>query len=570
MNKTVSVNIGGIVFHIEEYAYEKLKNYLESIRSHFTVGDGRDEIIQDIESRIAEIFQQYLGSARQVVTMNDVTNVMEIMGKPEDFVSNEEPHKSTKEQDAYAGSEQFFKRRLYRDTDDKVIAGVCSGIGYRLGIDAVWIRLIFVLVFFFGGGGLLVYIILAIILPKAVTPTQKLEMRGDPVNISSIRRESENPVTNKQPSAISGFFETIGDIIKVILKFFVYLIMAVFAFAGLMILFAIGLVVMAMLGVGGLTIPLFISDQFLSGSQQWWATIAFILLIAVPAIWLLLLLIKWIFRINYSNRLLNVTAGLLFLAGVIIGFFTAIDVAREFTNEGKVRNTVPLITPTAETIYLKLMDDPKYDDENNVRIFNHSGRNFSITTGSNMVYNTDNVHFTIQKSPTDQFELVQIFSSNGATEREAVETAHKINYNFEQRDSTIMFSSHFPLPKGSKFRDQKVRLILKVPVGKSVYLDESMEEIINDIDNVTNTWDGDMGGHFWKMTDAGLICTDYDFKANKRSSDIFDSTASDDVDIKIDQHGVRINGKETGHDGKDVKINIDKNGVQVKSSKSEK
>ncbi|HRB40509.1 MAG TPA: PspC domain-containing protein, partial [Bacteroidia bacterium] len=145
MNKTVTVNIGGIVFHIEENAYDMLGSYLQAIRNHFTISDGRDEIIQDIESRIAEIFQQNLGTARQVVTADDVNQAIGIMGRPEDFGATEEASANN----ASASSEQnnqsdhFFRRRLYRDTDDKVIAGVCSGIGHRLGIDAVWMRLLF-------------------------------------------------------------------------------------------------------------------------------------------------------------------------------------------------------------------------------------------------------------------------------------------------------------------------------------------------------------------------------------------------------------------------------------------
>ena len=279
-----------------------LGSYLQAIRNHFTISDGRDEIIQDIESRIAEIFQQNLGTSRQVVTTDDVNQAIGIMGRPEDFGATEEAsaNNASASTEQNNQSDHFFRRRLYRDTDDKVIAGVCSGIGHRLGIDAVWMRLIFIIIFFFAGSGILIYIILAIVIPKAVTPTQKLEMRGDPVNISSIRRETETPASAKQPSAVSGVFDTLGDLIKGVFKFVFYAIMAILAFAGLMILIGIGLFILAMLGVSGLTIPIYISDQFLSSSQQWWVSLSVLLLIGVPAIWLMTLLIKWIFRIKYS------------------------------------------------------------------------------------------------------------------------------------------------------------------------------------------------------------------------------------------------------------------------------
>ncbi|HRB40781.1 MAG TPA: PspC domain-containing protein, partial [Bacteroidia bacterium] len=423
-------------------------------------------------------------------------------------------------------------------------------------------RLLFIISVFFAGSGIGVYIILAIVMPKAITPTQKLEMRGDPVNISSIRRETESPGSTKQPSAVSGVFDTLGDLIKGLFKFVVYAIMAILAFAGLMMLIGIGLFILAMLGVSGLTIPIYISDQFLSSSQQWWVSLSVLLLIGVPAIWLMTLLIKWIFRIKYNNRFLNVAAGMLFMAGIVIAFFTGLNIARDFAFDGKVRNTVALITPPSPTMYLKLMDDPKYDEEDNSKFFHRSGRNYSITTGSSFEFNSDDVQFTVQKSPSDKFELVRVFSANGTTENLAVESARGIIYNFEQKDSLLMFSNHFPLPKGTKFRNQRVDLVLKVPVGSSIFLDESMEEIIRDIPNVTDTWDGDMGGHTWKMTENGLICTDFEFQKGD-STDIHNP---ENVDISIDNNGVRIKGKEAKSGDKDVNINIGKDGVHIKST----
>lgn len=561
MNKTVTVNIGGMVFHIEELAYDKLKNYLQTIRSHFSVSDGRDEIIEDIESRIAEILLQILGKSRQVVTSEDVDQVMSVMGKPEDFSGADDAAGSTSQTNGDAtATEATIKRRLYRDPDERVIAGVCSGLGHYFGIDAVWLRLLFIIIFFMGFSGLLIYIVLAIILPKAITPTQKLEMRGDPVNISTIRKETESPAVKHEPSGISNFFDLMLSGIKIILKGIVYIITAFFAFIALIVLFSIGMAIMAMLGVGGLTIPVFISDQFLSRDQQMWTTVAFILLFAIPALWIIIRLVKWMFNIKYNTHRLNVAVGILFILGLAVAFFNVYDIARDFAKDAKIRNTVEVLNPSAQTLSLRIMDDPKYDEESHSRIFSTRRGNFSVTTGSDFVFNQDNVDFKIEKAPTDQFELIQVFSAEGRTEKEAMDNAKSIKYNFEQKDSTLMLSDHFPIPKGVKYRQQKVLLILKVPVGKSIYIDESMVDILDDIDNVTNTWDGDMGGHTWKMTDAGLMCTDFDFTTNKS-----DTVDSDDVDINIDQHGIRIKGKDASDKDKNVNIKIDKSGMHVKT-----
>ena len=561
MNKTVTVNIGGMVFHIEELAYDKLKNYLQTIRSHFSVSDGRDEIIEDIESRIAEILLQILGKSRQVVTSEDVDQVMSVMGKPEDFAAADDAAGSTSQTTGDAtATEATMKRRLYRDPDERVIAGVCSGMGHYFGIDAVWLRILFIIIFFMGFSGLLIYIVLAIILPKAISPTQKLEMRGDPVNISTIRKETESPAVKREPSGISNVFDLFLSGIKIILKGIVNIITAFFAFIALIVLFSIGMAIMAMLGVGGLTIPVFISDQFLSRDQQMWTTVAFILLFAIPAVWLIIRLVKWMFNIKYNTHRLNVAVGILFILGLAVAFFNVYDIARDFAKDAKIRNTVQVLNPSAQTLSLRIMDDPKYDEESHSNVFSTRRGNFSVTTGSDFVFNQDNVDFKVEKAPTDQFELIQVFTAEGRTEKEAMDNVKSIKYNFEQKDSTLMLSDHFPIPKGVKFRNQKVLLILKVPVGKSIYIDESMVDILDDIDNVTNTWDGDMGGHTWKMTDAGLMCTDFDFTTNKT-----DDVDPDNMDIKIDQHGVRIQGKDANDKDKNVNIKIDKSGMHVKT-----
>ena len=198
MNKTVTVNIGGMVFHIEELAYEKMKKYLEAIRGYFTSSDGRDEIIQDIESRMAEMFNERIGTARQVVTEEDVEFVINAMGKPEQVAGEDEESN----QNSYSGSARTTGerpyRRLYRDPEDRVIAGVCSGFSHYVGIDPIWIRLAFAVAFFIFGSGLLLYIILGFIIPKAQTPAEKLEMRGEPVNINNIRKTVEEEVADEQ------------------------------------------------------------------------------------------------------------------------------------------------------------------------------------------------------------------------------------------------------------------------------------------------------------------------------------------------------------------------------------
>ncbi|MFW5725671.1 MAG: PspC domain-containing protein [Bacteroidota bacterium] len=183
MKKTVTANISGVVFHIDEDAYDRLNLYLAQVRDHLSSEDGTDEILSDIESRIAEMFQEKLTAVKTVITIADVDDVISQLGEPEQYDDIEEKA-GTKKQN-YKEREH---RRLFRDPDDSYIAGVAGGLGLFFNLDPVWIRAAFILFTFFYGFGPILYLILWIVVPKARTTAEKLEMRGEKVNISNIER----------------------------------------------------------------------------------------------------------------------------------------------------------------------------------------------------------------------------------------------------------------------------------------------------------------------------------------------------------------------------------------------
>ena len=193
MKKTINTNINGISFIFDDDAYAVLNTYLNAIKSHFKNKKGSDEIISDIESRIAELFQQMLNDKKQVLNMDDVKQVKDQMGQPSDF------DQDTEEEPVYYAKPSGSSKRLYRDTNDRMIGGVCSGLGAYFNVDTVWIRLIFVIAIL-SGVSALAYIILWVIIPAARTVSERLEMRGDPVNISNIEksiREELNEIRDK-------------------------------------------------------------------------------------------------------------------------------------------------------------------------------------------------------------------------------------------------------------------------------------------------------------------------------------------------------------------------------------
>ncbi len=180
MKITVSINLGGYSFNIDEDAYTELKRYLKNLELHFAEEESSSEILSDIESRMAELFRGKLTAYKQVITIDDVNKVISVLGTPEDISDNEK--RSAGEKFSSPGY-----NRMYRDPDRRIIGGVCSGMGAYWNTEPWIVRVIFLVLAMMGGLGILIYLILYIVLPEAKTTAQKIEMKGDPVNIHNIR-----------------------------------------------------------------------------------------------------------------------------------------------------------------------------------------------------------------------------------------------------------------------------------------------------------------------------------------------------------------------------------------------
>ncbi|MFY7811634.1 MAG: PspC domain-containing protein, partial [Flavobacterium sp.] len=205
MNKTININLGGIFFHIDENAYEKLTRYLEAVRKSLANDTGEDEIIKDIEIRISEIFSENRKSDNHVITVVEVEKMIAIMGQPEDYRINEnesyEPTKHKKSQ----------YRKLYRDIDSNVLGGVCAGIGHYFGIDSLWVRLIFVAILLLGWGSpVFIYILLWVLIPKALTTSEKLAMTGEPVNLTNIEKKVREELGNVSDKISNINYDRVG------------------------------------------------------------------------------------------------------------------------------------------------------------------------------------------------------------------------------------------------------------------------------------------------------------------------------------------------------------------------
>ena len=189
MKITVSINIGGWAFNIDEDAYSELKRYLKTLEVHLAAEESASEIISDIETRMAEIFRSRLTQYKQVITMDDVRYAISILGTPEDIT--DEGNASAKEKFSSPGY-----HRMYRDPDHRIIGGVCAGMAAYWNTEAWILRIIFFVLAMMGGLGVLIYLILYIVLPEARTTAQKIEMKGEPVNIHNITEAVKNEFNN--------------------------------------------------------------------------------------------------------------------------------------------------------------------------------------------------------------------------------------------------------------------------------------------------------------------------------------------------------------------------------------
>jgi phage shock protein PspC (stress-responsive transcriptional regulator) len=189
MKKAISINLGGIIFSIDEDAYMSLKKYLDAIEATFSDKVEALDVMRDIEARIAELLSERISNSMQVITIADIDEIKNIMGAPEDISDDQ----SSEEKKTY-----HFRtyRKMYRDPDDRIVAGVCRGIGAYWRIDPTIIRVLFILLTVFGFAGILLYLVLWIILPEAKTAAHKLEMRGEPVTLASIKEFMRNEFEN--------------------------------------------------------------------------------------------------------------------------------------------------------------------------------------------------------------------------------------------------------------------------------------------------------------------------------------------------------------------------------------
>lgn len=517
MNQTLTVNISGMVFHIEVDAYDTLKNYLNKIKSYFNNSEEREEIMLDIESRIAELFSGMMSEKNQVITAADVEQVIRVMGKPEQYITEDEEQTQTFSNETYVKGD----RKLFRNPDDRILGGVCSGLGAYIGVDTVWVRLFFVAAFFLGFG-LFTYIILWIVMPEAKTASDKLKMKGEPINIQNIGKKFEeeankvsdnlknvdtNKFTKKAGSVLENIFGALATIFTGIFNIVGKIIGVAFLIVGTFML----VVLLGML-FGSKTIFSITSEGmfsfesheffnliFVSQDQYYLAILGVLLVVGIPILTLIYLAIKLLFKIKMHYSV-GLTMSILFVIGMSICALVGIKMGTELSSDEEIVKTHQI----AATKHALMIKSPN-------ELLPGKGiledKFTSISIDGETMYQSY-VRLEIEKSKTDSIQLEVKFSSNGSTTKEAIKNARTINYNYQITDSALVIDNYLSTLKDHKIRGQQVKLKLYIPLYQVVYLDESVKELIFDVENVTDTYDKEMIRNKWIMLESGLTCLD--------------------------------------------------------------
>lgn len=573
MNKTVNINLANTLFHIDDDAYNKLRRYLESIKRSFSGTKGSDEIIADIEARIAELFLEKMENERQVITNKEVDQVIDVMGQPEDYMVDEdifedEPKKS------YAQPVTRAKK-LYRDIDHKYIGGVCAGLEHYLGIDALWVRLIFILLAVFTSGfGLIAYILLWILVPEAATTSQKLDMRGEPVNISNIERKVKEgfddvadkvknvdyeKVGNKVKSGSKTFFDTIGDIILFLFKVFgkfIGILLIIIGASTLVGLF-FGLFTVGMFDAVNVPGVDFYEIVNTSGAPVWLVSILLFFAVGIPFFFVLYLGLKIL--VNNLKSIGNIAKfallGLwLISVGTLIVF--GIRQAAEFSYTGSVNDREQLVFEVpSDTLMITMKDAHSEYDRDDI----HFGRmTFGYDDNDNRILISDEVDIKIRKADSDSISINVRKDADGSSTLAARDRAKNIAYGYSIDGNEIVLDKYLTTETANKARNQEVTVTIYIPEGKTVYFDDNTSRYIGrGIDNDQGYYRSGIAGQYWLMDDDGeLQCLDC-------PEDDDDEDSNGKGKIIINEDGIDIDIKDD-QDSFEMKINED--GVKVKAN----
>lgn len=518
MKKTIKVNIGGTVFHLDEDAYARMKEYLDSLSRRFGNGATGKEIMEDIELRIAELLNKQL-KGRESANLEDVRQVTEILGAPED-IEGEEGESSGSE-----GPESRAKaiRRLYRDPEHGVLGGVCAGLGAYFNVDPLLFRILFVAFLIAYGSTAIIYLIFWLVVPPARTMAQKLEMAGKPVtvdNIESALREEweairENVKKMDVPSWGRRVVMFLEEIVRAVIVFLGKVLQFLAVLAGGLFILLGSMLLIAVLWTFFVQKPLYtgvfddmsfrLSDLtaiFFPSTDPVILAIGVGLFIGIPIMAMLYWGIKLVFRFKTENRAIGISAVIAWVFSICLLLMIGLTEAQEYQRTGTHEDRFMLDTLHGNTYILEVDTSGMGEIKRNA-IYMEKDQ-------FGLYYKRDEKRFIgrpfldIVKSEDGKAYLVVTKEVQGRTEREAGETVRKMEYAWSVNDNRIILGSSFNLPSVAQWKGARVNIKLYIPEGKKVYIPETAVTMLDEYEHCENLCRKEIVGKTWEMVKSGL------------------------------------------------------------------
>lgn len=583
MNKTVNINLGGMFFHIDEDAYQKLTRYFDAIKRSLSNSNGQDEIIKDIEMRIAELASEKHTSDKQVINVKEIDEIITVMGQPEDYRIEDDSQPVTPQYDAVKRS-----KKLYRDTEKGMLGGVATGLGHYLGIDAVWIKIMFLLFVFVGfGTGVVAYIVLWAITPAAITTAEKLEMTGEPVTISNIekkvREEFENvserfknanyDQAGKQiKTGAERFASGVGEVFSTIFKVFAKVLGAIIiVFSALMLvgsfiaMFTLGSTSMVDMPWQNYANSLNFTDY-----PIWIIGVLGFLAIGIPFFFLFILGLKLLVNnLKSIGSIAKYTLLAVWLIAVASLITLGIKQAGQVAFDGKtIKKEMLTVSPT-DTIYIKFRYNDAYAKDVEHR---HDYTLIQDDANAENIY-SNKVGLRIMKTDEKQAYIQIERKANGKSLTDAKKRAEQIRYEYKIEGNQIVLDNYLLTDAKNKYRDQEVEIFLYLPEGTVLKPDSSMQNYDWSDDGYFNLHYS--GNYIYKVEKDKVKCLDcppeeneYDDVENAVENDsIYTTTVNVDgnkIEIKTDGKGNNVTTNVSGPEQGGVGLKVDENGVIVK------
>ncbi len=589
MNKTVNINLAGIFFYIDEDAYKKLQHYLKAIQNSLGNSEATTEIMADIESRIAELFSESQSSDRQVIGIHEVEKVIKIMGQPEEYLVEED---ATSSYTNTTSSRTKTKKQLFRDTENSYIGGVAAGLAHYIGVEPIWVRILFLLLLFGGGSGVLIYVVLWMLMPEAKTASDKLLMYGEPVNINNIEKKIKDGFTsvsdsvsdtfknvdiNKQTENIKrtsrNFFDTLSDIFGTLLKIAYKACGILFIIIGAttLLLLTIALIYGMFIDTSNIHIPPFNFNEAsnVTNTPFWFVALLTFFAFGIPFFFLLYLGLRIVFKninaIGTSAKLSLLGIWVLAIIGWIVIGISQIS-AHAYHAKVTETQTVALAKKDTITIQMREQKETAYSYFENT-----SDYSIGFTASGEKEIYSSNIKLKI-KSTQDTLATIKITKeANGKNFESARKRAEAISYHYTITKNTIALNDYLSTAIQNKYNNQEVEIVLELPKNNVVILDANTQDFIYSHltqDNFISPSDASKTLKIIANEALCLNCDDDDYSVH------IDVSKNNDASLKIDEQGIDIKSEDSNlkidkngirASSEDVKVNIDKDGIQIKT-----